>query len=113
MSQRSAWDHVTDAALQSAADSFLGNIAQVPPMYSAVKQKGVPLYVKARAGVEVERKAREVSIGVFGVERVVAGGPDVRFAVVRRRSGALPGASALTARQTDLQQRHLHPQPGA
>ena len=82
--ERSAWEHVTDSALEHAASAFLGSIAQVPPMYSAIKQNGVPLYVKARAGVEVERKAREVTIARFDVERGVAGGPDVRFAVVRR-----------------------------
>ena len=81
--ERSAWEHVTDSALEHAAGAFLGSIMQVPPMYSAIKQNGVPLYVKARAGVEVERKSREVTIARFDVERAVAGGPDVRFAVVR------------------------------
>jgi tRNA pseudouridine55 synthase len=81
--ERSAWEHVTDSALEHAASAFLGSIMQVPPMYSAIKQNGVPLYVKARAGVEVERKSREVTIARFDVERAVAGGPDVRFAVVR------------------------------
>lgn len=41
---------------------FLGEIAQVPPMYSALKKDGKPLYELARAGVEVEREARQVTI---------------------------------------------------
>ncbi|MEO3945054.1 tRNA pseudouridine(55) synthase TruB [Gorillibacterium sp. CAU 1737] len=43
-------------------DRFLGVIEQVPPMYSAVKVEGKRLYELARAGVEVERKARKVEI---------------------------------------------------
>ncbi len=42
--------------------SFLGEISQVPPMYSALKHEGKALYEYARAGVEIERKARKVTI---------------------------------------------------
>ena len=41
---------------------FMGDIAQVPPMYSALKKDGKPLYEYARAGVDVERAARQVRI---------------------------------------------------
>lgn len=41
---------------------FLGEIDQVPPMYSALKRDGKPLYEYARAGIEIERKARRVVI---------------------------------------------------
>ncbi|HEV7477019.1 MAG TPA: tRNA pseudouridine(55) synthase TruB, partial [Burkholderiales bacterium] len=41
---------------------FRGEIEQIPPMYSALKRDGVPLYKLARRGEEVERKARRVSI---------------------------------------------------
>ena len=41
---------------------FTGRIEQVPPMYSALKQDGKPLYELARKGIEVERKVREVTI---------------------------------------------------
>ncbi len=41
---------------------FVGEISQVPPMYSALKYQGKPLYEYARAGIEVERAARTVSI---------------------------------------------------
>lgn len=43
-------------------EMFKGDIKQVPPMYSAIKVDGKKLYELARAGVEIERKAREVSI---------------------------------------------------
>ena len=42
--------------------SFRGEIEQVPPMYSALKHEGQPLYRLARAGLEVERKARRVTV---------------------------------------------------
>ena len=41
---------------------FMGEIAQVPPMYSALKKDGKPLYEYARAGIEIERAARQVQI---------------------------------------------------
>ena len=41
---------------------FLGEIEQIPPMYSALKRDGKPLYEYARSGIDVERKARRVVI---------------------------------------------------
>src|SRR5215213_6106513 len=46
---------VDRAALVQACASFVGEIDQVPPMYSALKRDGKPLYEYARAGIEVER----------------------------------------------------------
>jgi tRNA pseudouridine55 synthase len=51
--------------LNEAAATFQGDIMQVPPMVSAVKVKGVPLYKMARKGVEVERKARLIHVYNF------------------------------------------------
>ena len=51
--------------LNEAAESFIGDQMQTPPMVSAVKVEGVPLYKLARKGVEVERKARLVHIYNF------------------------------------------------
>jgi tRNA pseudouridine55 synthase len=48
--------------VEAALARFRGEIEQVPPMYSALKRDGKPLYEYARAGIEVERKARVVSI---------------------------------------------------
>lgn len=53
---------VSKQALAQVLPHFLGDQMQVPPMYSAVKIKGVPLYKLARQGLTVERKARPVTI---------------------------------------------------
>jgi tRNA pseudouridine55 synthase len=55
-------DHLTRADFEAALPRFVGTIAQVPPMYSAIKQGGVALYKLARAGQEVERAPRTVTI---------------------------------------------------
>ena len=51
-----------DARLEAALEQFRGEIDQVPPMYSALKRHGRPLYEIARRGVEVERAPRRVTI---------------------------------------------------
>lgn len=53
---------VTAEAVVAAARSFEGVIRQQPPMYSALKKDGIPLYRLARQGIEVERELREVRI---------------------------------------------------
>jgi len=53
---------VDDARLTAALARFRGQIRQVPPMYSALKRDGRPLYELARAGRTVEREARAVTI---------------------------------------------------
>ncbi len=53
---------LSPAAINAAFASFCGAIEQVPPMYSALKHQGQPLYKLARAGKEVERKSRTVTI---------------------------------------------------
>ena len=53
---------VTRAQVEAACARFSGPISQVPPMHSALKRDGKPLYEYARAGIEVEREARAVTI---------------------------------------------------
>ncbi len=53
---------VSQAQVKEAVMSFLGDYQQIPPMYSALKVDGKKLYELARAGKEVERKARPVTI---------------------------------------------------
>ena len=53
---------VSEADVRKAAARFTGEIMQVPPMYSAIKLNGQPLYKLAREGVTVERKARPIEI---------------------------------------------------
>jgi tRNA pseudouridine55 synthase len=48
--------------VEATLNQFRGTIQQVPPMYSAVKRDGQPLYKLARRGIEVEREARQVEI---------------------------------------------------
>ena len=67
--------NVSLADLEKALESFRGDILQVPPMYSALKKDGVPLYKLARKGVEIERAPREVKVESldilnFDVDRV-------------------------------------------
>jgi tRNA pseudouridine55 synthase len=49
-------------ALDALLSQFTGLIAQVPPMYSALKRDGKPLYEYARAGIELERTPRDITI---------------------------------------------------
>ncbi len=51
-----------DAVLESIFRSFRGDITQIPPMYSALKHNGQPLYKLARQGIEIKRKEREITI---------------------------------------------------
>jgi tRNA pseudouridine55 synthase len=53
---------VSEAEWRAATADFQGEIEQVPPMHSALKRDGKPLYEYARAGIEVEREARRVTI---------------------------------------------------
>ncbi|MDM9561804.1 MULTISPECIES: tRNA pseudouridine(55) synthase TruB [Bordetella] len=53
---------VDEASLRDALSRFQGIIEQVPPMYSALKRDGKPLYEYARQGIELERPARQVTI---------------------------------------------------
>jgi tRNA pseudouridine55 synthase len=53
---------VDEAELRSVLNKFTGEMDQVPPMYSALKRDGKPLYKLARKGLEVERAARHVTI---------------------------------------------------
>jgi len=66
---RSSAPAPSTAAIAAAVDRFVGEIDQVPPMYSALKRGGVPLYRLARLGLEVERSPRRVLIEELTVER--------------------------------------------
>lgn len=59
---------VTTEQLHKVADSFVGEIMQTPPMYSAVQKDGVRLYDLARQGIEVERTPRKVTIYSLSID---------------------------------------------
>lgn len=63
--------NITTVELEQACQKFLGEVSQVPPMYSALKHKGKPLYEYARAGIEIERPAREVTITKIAVDSFI------------------------------------------
>jgi len=54
--------NVGEEEVREALASFVGQIEQVPPMYSALKREGIPLYRLARKGIVVERKPRTVKV---------------------------------------------------
>jgi tRNA pseudouridine55 synthase len=60
--QQSDTSGVDRTKLESALTPFRGAISQTPPMYSALKHNGEPLYKLARAGINIERKSRDIII---------------------------------------------------
>lgn len=79
-SEEKGIDGVTFAQIEEARISFLGNVMQCPPMYSAVKHKGKALYLYARKGVEIERSEREINISEFTISDIPL--PEVHFKIV-------------------------------
>ncbi len=75
--------HVTAEQCAFSLSHFTGAISQIPPMYSAIKQGGQPLYKLARQGVEVERKSRDVEI--YSLELLSFDLPHVAIRVVCSR----------------------------
>ncbi len=74
------YSFVTQDLLQETTKQFIGTIQQFPPVYSAIKRDGVALYELARRGVEVELKARTISIHHFEIMSVHL--PVVEFKVI-------------------------------
>jgi tRNA pseudouridine55 synthase len=70
---------VSSDRLQQVATEFRGQQTQVPPMYSALKRDGVPLYRLARRGIEVERAPREIC--VHSLDLRAAGDGRIDFAM--------------------------------
>lgn len=64
--------------LESAAATLRGRIQQMPPVYSALKQAGVPLYKRARRGEHVEVSVREVEVFRLDIERFESDRIDVQ-----------------------------------
>ncbi len=77
--QRRPAEGVTERLVRKAMQGFIGDIEQIPPMYSALKHKGERLYKLARQGVEVEREPRPVTI--FEMELTDFSLPEATFRV--------------------------------
>ncbi len=70
---------ISQEQIHAATKNFIGEIQQVPPIYSAIKKDGVALYELARRGVEVELKPRTITIKTFEITSVEM--PKVNFRV--------------------------------
>jgi len=74
------YSHINEAAIKDATKKFLGDIQQVPPMHSAIKVGGQPVYKLARKGESIELASRKVSIIEFEITSINL--PNVEFRVV-------------------------------
>jgi tRNA pseudouridine55 synthase len=72
-------ENISETEILKVRDSFLGEIKQTPPMYSAKKHKGKALYKYARKGVEVEREPRTVRVYSFDILNVSL--PEIEFRI--------------------------------
>lgn len=73
-------DNLSEAVIIDTAKMFTGEIEQTPPMYSALKHKGKPLYMYAVKGQEIERSPRKVFIKEFDITKISL--PEVSFRVL-------------------------------
>lgn len=73
-------DHLTESQIKAATKEFTGLIMQVPPIHSAIKQEGKPVYLAARKGIDVVLEPRPVTIHAFEIEKIEM--PVVYFRVV-------------------------------
>jgi tRNA pseudouridine55 synthase len=73
-------DHITKEDVIALTEKFTGQLMQKPPIYSAIKKDGVPMYLKARKGEDVEIEARPVEAKKFEVSAIQF--PEVKFRLV-------------------------------
>ena len=71
---------LTPDQIKDAFDKFRGDFYQMPPMVSAIKHEGVPLYKWARQGKVIERQPRLVHVYRYSVDRIAV--PDIDFTVL-------------------------------
>ncbi len=74
------FDRLTEEQIQEATKKFTGDILQTPPVHSAIKQKGKPVYLMARKGIDVVLEPRKVTISKFEITSINM--PVVSFKVV-------------------------------
>ncbi|HEY5973277.1 MAG TPA: tRNA pseudouridine(55) synthase TruB [Geobacteraceae bacterium] len=73
------WQHLSPEAIRLVTADFTGSLHQIPPMFSALKRDGTPLYCLARAGITVEREAR--AIHVYDLQVLSIDLPEVTFTI--------------------------------
>lgn len=69
--------HINQSAIERVLPQFMGEITQVPPMYSALKVNGKPLYAYARDGVVLDRQPRQVIIHALYVQACADNSADI------------------------------------
>ncbi len=74
------FDLITKELIEATTVKFIGEIDQVPPIHSAIKQKGKPVYLAARKGLDVKLEPRKITIKSFEITRIEM--PIVFFKVV-------------------------------
>jgi tRNA pseudouridine55 synthase len=74
-----SFEHLTNDQIEEVKKKFLGEIEQIPPMYSAIKHKGRSLYKYARKGIEIERAPRKVSVYSFQIKEISL--PEIKFKI--------------------------------
>ncbi len=72
--------HLNEEMIKAATQPFIGNILQVPPIYSAIKKEGKPVYLAARKGEDVVLEPRPITISEFEITKIDL--PKVEFKVV-------------------------------
>jgi tRNA pseudouridine55 synthase len=72
-------EDLNEKKILEVRDSFIGEIEQTPPMYSAVKVKGKKLYDLARKGKSIERESRKVFVEKFEIDKIDL--PDIHFTI--------------------------------
>ena len=73
-------DGITPELIAEAVQNFIGEILQTPPIHSAIKQKGKPVYLQARKGIDVIIEPRKITINSFEITAIEM--PVVSFKVV-------------------------------
>jgi tRNA pseudouridine55 synthase len=73
-------DHITSELIEETAKQFVGDIAQIPPMFSAIKMAGVRMYDLARQGKTREITSRNITIQTFEITSISL--PKVQFRIV-------------------------------
>ena len=73
-------DHISEEDVFTLTEKFTGHLMQKPPIFSAIKKDGIPLYMKARKGEDVKIEARPVEAKKFEVTEIQF--PEVKFRLV-------------------------------
>jgi tRNA pseudouridine55 synthase len=73
-------ENITEEMIKAATKQFTGEILQTPPIHSAIKQNGKPVYLLARKGVDVILEPRKITIHVFEITNIEM--PVISFKVV-------------------------------